>query len=117
MTTDQASWEVPSSRHDDDRLREECGVFGILGHEDAASITALGLHALQHRGQEAAGIVSFDGRQFHSERRLGLVGENFNDASVIHRRPRPLLDDRRHDPAQRPAAICRSRYRRFCGRP
>ena len=58
---------------DADRLREECGVFGIFGHPDAAAITALGLHALQHRGQEAAGIVSFDGKRFHSERRLGLV--------------------------------------------
>src|SRR6266540_2547866 len=57
-----------------DRLREECGVFGIFGHPDAATITALGLHALQHRGQEAAGIVSFDSKRFHSERRLGLVG-------------------------------------------
>jgi len=52
-----------------DTLREECGVFGIFGHPDAAAITALGLHALQHRGQEAAGIVSFDGKRFHSERR------------------------------------------------
>ena len=49
---------------EDDRLREECGVFGIFGHPDAAAITALGLHALQHRGQEAAGIVSFDGTRF-----------------------------------------------------
>ena len=57
-----------------DTLREECGVFGIFGHPDAAAITALGLHALQHRGQEAAGIVSYDGKRFHSERRLGLVG-------------------------------------------
>src|SRR5207244_1214837 len=56
-----------------DTLREECGVFGIFGHPEAAAITALGLHALQHRGQEAAGIVSFDGSRFHSERRLGLV--------------------------------------------
>ena len=63
---------------DDDRLREECGVFGIFGHPDAAAITALGLHALQHRGQEAAGIVSYDGKRFHSERRLGLVGDTFS---------------------------------------
>ena len=62
-----------------DRLREECGVFGIFGHPDAAAITALGLHALQHRGQEAAGIVSFDGHRFHSERRLGLVGDHFSE--------------------------------------
>ena len=68
-----------------DRLREECGVFGIHGHPDAAALTALGLHALQHRGQEAAGIVSFDGRQFNSERRLGLVGDSFNKPSVIER--------------------------------
>jgi amidophosphoribosyltransferase len=68
-----------------DRLREECGVFGIFGHPDAAAITALGLHALQHRGQEACGIVSFDGQRFHSERRLGLVGDNFSDRAVIER--------------------------------
>ena len=59
----ERDWE-----EDGDRLREECGVFGVFGHPDAAAITALGLHALQHRGQEAAGIVSFDGRRFHSER-------------------------------------------------
>jgi amidophosphoribosyltransferase len=70
-----------------DRLREECGVFGIFGHPDAAAITALGLHALQHRGQEAAGIVSFDGRRFHSERRLGLVGDTFARREVIDRLP------------------------------
>jgi len=72
---------------DDDRLREECGVFGIFGHPDAAAITALGLHALQHRGQEAAGIVSFDGARFHSERRLGLVGDAFSRREVIDRLP------------------------------
>ncbi|MGL4973908.1 MAG: amidophosphoribosyltransferase, partial [Bosea sp. (in: a-proteobacteria)] len=66
-----------------DRLREDCGVFGIFGHADAAALTALGLHALQHRGQEAAGIVSFDNGRFHSERRLGLVGDTFSDANVI----------------------------------
>ncbi len=70
-----------------DRLREECGVFGIFGHPDAAAITALGLHALQHRGQEAAGIVSFDGQRFHSERRLGLVGDTFSRREVIDRLP------------------------------
>lgn len=70
---------------DGDTLREECGVFGIFDHPDAAAITALGLHALQHRGQEAAGIVSFDGTSFHSERRLGLVGDNFSRGSVIDR--------------------------------
>ena len=72
---------------DADRLREECGVFGIFGHPDAAAITALGLHALQHRGQEAAGIVSFDGARFHAEKRLGLVGDHFSNASAIERLP------------------------------
>src|SRR5712672_1668253 len=70
-----------------DTLREECGVFGIYGHPEAAAITALGLHALQHRGQEAAGIVSFDGARFHSERRLGLVGDTFSRREVIERLP------------------------------
>jgi amidophosphoribosyltransferase len=68
-----------------DRLREECGVFGVYGHGDAAALTALGLHALQHRGQEAVGIVSFDGEQFHSERRLGLVGDHFTNKPVMRR--------------------------------
>jgi amidophosphoribosyltransferase len=70
---------------DEDRLHEECGVFGIFGHPDAAALTALGLHALQHRGQEAAGIVSFDGAHFHTERRLGLVGDHFTASQVIER--------------------------------
>jgi amidophosphoribosyltransferase len=71
----------------DDTLREKCGVFGIFGHPDAAAITALGLHALQHRGQEAAGIVAFDGKRYHSERRLGLVGDTFSKREVIERLP------------------------------
>jgi amidophosphoribosyltransferase len=68
-----------------DRLREECGVFGVFGHDDAAALTALGLHALQHRGQEAAGIVSYDGERFNSERRMGLVGDHFSSEKVIGR--------------------------------
>ena len=71
---------------DADRLREECGVFGIFGHPDAAAIIALGLHALQHRGQEAAGIVSFDGKRFHSERRRGW-SRAFARREVIDRLP------------------------------
>jgi amidophosphoribosyltransferase len=70
---------------DGDTLREECGVFGIFGHDDAAALTALGLHALQHRGQEAAGIVAFNGERFHSERRLGLVGDHFSNETTIKR--------------------------------
>jgi amidophosphoribosyltransferase len=62
---------------------EECGIFGIFGHPDAAAHTALGLHALQHRGQEAAGIVSYDRQQFYSHRALGLVGDTFSEESVI----------------------------------
>ena len=72
---------------DADRLREECGVFGIFGHPEAAAITALGLHALQHRGQEAAGIVAFDGKRFSTERRMGLVGDHFSSRATIERLP------------------------------
>ena len=68
---------------DDDRPKDECGVFGIYGHDDAAAITTLGLHALQHRGQESAGIVTFDKNHFHAERRIGLVSEHFTKQSVI----------------------------------
>ncbi len=67
----------------DDKLHEECGVFGVWDSSDAAAVTALGLHALQHRGQEATGIVSYDGTRFHSHRGLGLVGDNFSDARVM----------------------------------
>lgn len=72
---------------DDDKFHEECGVIGIWNHPDSAALTALGLHALQHRGQEAAGIVSFDGKHFHSHRGMGLVGENFSDARTMARLP------------------------------
>ncbi len=69
----------------DDRLREECGVFGVFNQPDAAALTALGLHALQHRGQEAAGIVSFDGERFNAERRQGLVGDHFTKPAMMER--------------------------------
>jgi amidophosphoribosyltransferase len=69
----------------DDHFHDECGIFGVFGHTDAAALTALGLHALQHRGQEAAGIVSFDGRQFFSERHIGLVGDRFSKPDVLGR--------------------------------
>src|SRR6201998_3853768 len=72
---------------DADRLREECGVFGIFGHPDAAAITALGLHALQHRAQEGAGRLSYAGKPFHPEPRLGLVGATFSRREVIDRLP------------------------------
>ena len=65
------------------KLKEECGVFGISNNKDASALTALGLHALQHRGQEGCGIVSFDGKQYYSEKRFGLVGDNFNKEKVL----------------------------------
>ncbi|HUP67134.1 MAG TPA: amidophosphoribosyltransferase [Sphingomicrobium sp.] len=70
---------------DDDKLREECGVFGIWGGDNAAGFVALGLHALQHRGQEAAGITSFDGKQFHSHRAMGHVAGNFDRDDIIRK--------------------------------
>ena len=72
---------------DGDTLREECGIFGVYGHPDASALVALGLHALQHRGQEAAGIVSYDQKQFHAERRMGLVSEHFTKSNVIDSLP------------------------------
>ena len=71
----------------DDKLHEECGVFGIFGSPDASTLTTLGLHALQHRGQEGAGIVTFDGDKFNGVRRPGLVGDNFNKPEIISRLP------------------------------
>src|SRR5271167_1138425 len=78
---------ITSRETDDDQLHEECGVFGVWNVPDAAAVTALGLHALQHRGQESAGIVTFDGDKFHSHRGLGSVGDNFGDQKVIDRLP------------------------------
>ena len=69
------------------KLKEECGVFGISNTKDASTLTALGLHALQHRGQEGCGIVSFDGMKYHSEKRFGLVGDNFNNEEVLSKLP------------------------------
>ena len=70
-----------------DKLREECGIFGISNHEDSSALVALGLHALQHRGQEGCGIVSFDGKNYHSEKRQGLVGDHFTNTDVIKKLP------------------------------
>jgi len=69
------------------RLKEECGVFGISNAKDASALTALGLHALQHRGQEGCGIVTFNGSQYFSEKRFGLVGDNFNKEKVLKNLP------------------------------
>ena len=70
-----------------DKLREECGVFGVSNHNDSARLVALGLHSLQHRGQEGCGIVSFDGNSFHSEKRQGLVGDHFTNFETIKKLP------------------------------
>ena len=75
------------TENEGDAFRDECGVFGILGRDDAAAVVTLGLHALQHRGQEAAGIVSFDGTQFAVERHIGLIGDTFTKRSVLDRLP------------------------------
>ena len=74
-------------KFDQDKLREECGIFGVSNHEDASALVALGLHALQHRGQEGCGIVSFDGKNYHSEKRQGLVGDHFTDSETIKNLP------------------------------
>jgi amidophosphoribosyltransferase len=78
-----APWRDP----EDDTLRLECGVFGVYGVRDAAAITALGLHALQHRGQEACGIAAFDGQRFHTERHMGHVGDAFTGNDLVQRLP------------------------------
>ncbi|MDP1632045.1 MAG: amidophosphoribosyltransferase [Caulobacter sp.] len=84
---DDAAWPADGRDPDDDSLRLECGVFGVFGVQDAAAVTALGLHALQHRGQEACGIASFDGRRYHTERHLGKVGDAFTGTDLIQRLP------------------------------
>jgi len=69
------------------KIKEECGVFGISNSKDSSTLTALGLHALQHRGQEGCGIVSYDGMKYYSEKRWGLVGDNFNKEKVLKNLP------------------------------
>ena len=78
-----ADWRDP----DDDTPRLECGVFGVFDTEDASALTVLGMHALQHRGQEACGIASFDGQRFHTERHMGLVGDVFTGPDLVQRLP------------------------------
>ena len=89
QSTDRYSsspWRDP----EDDTLRLECGVFGVFGVRDAAAIAALGLHALQHRGQEACGIAAFDGNRFHTERHMGHVGDAFTGSDLVQRLPGTL---------------------------
>jgi amidophosphoribosyltransferase len=79
---DTTPWDT-----DDDKLREECGIFGVIGKKEAAGIVALGLHALQHRGQEAVGITSFDGTEFYSHRGVGHVAQVFSSATAFAELP------------------------------
>ena len=83
----RSSAESPDAELRSDQLRLECGVFGVFGHPQAASIVAIGLHGLQHRGQEACGMASFDGQKFHTERHMGQVGEAFTGADLSRRLP------------------------------
>src|SRR5512139_279499 len=77
----------PFRDFDGDKLREECGIFGVVGTRDAAAMTALGLHALQHRGQEAVGIVSYDGKEFFARRGIGHVAQVFSDNTIFAELP------------------------------
>ena len=85
--TSENDLSITSNRFDEEKFKEECGVFAVYGHSDAAALTALGLHALQHRGQEAAGIVTYKEGQFYSHRAAGHVGDNFNKQNVISELP------------------------------
>ena len=79
---DRTPWDL-----DGDKLREECGIFGVIGSRDASPMTALGLHALQHRGQEAVGITSWDGTEFYSHRGIGHVAQVFSSNEVLAELP------------------------------
>ncbi|HEX3699234.1 MAG TPA: amidophosphoribosyltransferase [Phenylobacterium sp.] len=87
MSQEHERWQVPVRDPLDDTPRLECGVFGVFDVDEAAAVTALGLHALQHRGQEACGIASFDGQRFHTERHMGHVGDAFAGADLVERLP------------------------------
>ena len=87
MSQANERWSPPARDPDDDSPRLECGVFGVFDTPEASGITALGLHALQHRGQEACGIASFDGQRFHTERHMGYVGDAFGGGDLNKRLP------------------------------
>jgi amidophosphoribosyltransferase len=86
-SADDPRWSPPLRDPDDDTPRLECGVFGIYDVDEASGITALGLHALQHRGQEACGIAAFDGHRFHTERHMGHVADAFGGGDLSQRLP------------------------------
>ena len=106
-------------RHDTmDKFKEECGVFGIYGHSEAANLTYLGLYALQHRGQESVGIATSDGGRLQMHKAMGYVADNFDEATIDapgrheRRRPRPVFDGRRERAQERAADPHRLRARR-----
>ncbi|MFT3689032.1 amidophosphoribosyltransferase [Paenirhodobacter sp.] len=107
--TQPASPVLFSHPFDDDKLKEECGIFGVIGVNDAANFVALGLHALQHRGQEAGGIVAHDAEHgFNSARRFGYVRDNFTKASLMETLPGPLaIGHVRYSTAGKKAAAIR----------
>ena len=100
-----------------DKFKDECGVFGIYGHPEASKLTYLGLYALQHRGQESAGIASADGERVRLVKSMGYVNEIFDEATLAtlpgdtRDRPHPLLDGRRKQAVQRAADPDRLRAR------
>ena len=106
-----------------DKFKDECGVFGIFGHPEAANMTYLGLYALQHRGQESAGIAASDGAQMRVSKAMGYVADTFDGEALSHLpgfdgdRPRPLFHRRREQALQRPADSDRVRARPDCGLP
>ena len=87
MSQQHERWSPPARDPNDDTPRLECGVFGVWDAPEASGITALGLHALQHRGQEACGIAAFDGLGFHTERHMGYVGDAFGGGDLGKRLP------------------------------
>lgn len=78
-------FDFSTNPFDEDKLHEECGVFAIYGNDNAAAMTALGLHSLQHRGTEGAGVVVNDGNNFNIHKAMGKVGENFSSPEVIEK--------------------------------
>lgn len=89
--------------HDDDKPREECGIVGVFNHPEASLLVALGLHALQHRGQEACGIATYDGDKFHNERHMGLVGDNFGGDLTTRLPGSAAIGHNRYSTAGKPA--------------
>ena len=110
--------EAETVTDDMDKFKEECGIFGIYGHSEAANLTYLGLYALQHRGQESVGIATSDGVRLQIHKAMGYVADSFDEADHRaagrheRRRPRALLDGRRERPEERAADPHRLRARR-----